>query len=208
MFSCGRLTNVAALGGAAHVPATIVNDTFTDTSGVLLTAHTGETGATWVDHVANGTAGTIEGNRFRPGANPNIYRASGAPANPNYYVEGLFTFLTDLSTDNIGVAGRMVPGETTFYLARYADATGWALFRILNNVTTPLGGNFADTFASGQRVCRLDMQGSTIRMLIDGVERTSVTDTAIADAGFAGIRCASAMGTTTGRHLEQLVAFG
>lgn len=201
-----RLMLAGALGNP-HVPATVVNDTFTDANAVALTAHVGEIGATWA-HYSGANAGAIQDNRVF-GGDAGAYIASGVPLSANYYVEALIDLITDLGTDNVGVIGRAVVGADSYYLARYAASNdSWALFTITGGVAQQIGSSFIDDWTTGSRVVRLDMQGSTIRVLTGGVERISVVDTTFAASGRAGLRWGAVQATTTGRHITQMVAFG
>lgn len=66
--------------------ADFVSDTFTDADATNLTAHTGETGATWTAH-PNGGAAVITGNQVKGNAGGNnLFYASGTPASADYTV--------------------------------------------------------------------------------------------------------------------------
>jgi hypothetical protein len=79
--------------------------------------------------------------------------------------------------------------------------------------TSTVLGSYSETLtALSTYALKLDMDGSTIRLLVNGVERVSATDTAITSAGRGGVRLgyASASGAadtpsdTTGLHVDNL----
>lgn len=188
-------------------PSCFMYDSMTDANNTPIKSHTKYT--TWTDYVANGTEAQISNNRLVGLATTNVYVSADEPPTADYYVEAIIDWVSSLSADNVGVAGRMQTGLNTYYFASYSHgATGFRLFKNVAGSSTQLGSTFTDAFSSGSRTVRLNMQGSTIKMLIDGVERASVTDTAITEKGFAGIRSAGTQTGSTGRHITKIVAFG
>lgn len=189
-------------------PTIFVSDTFTDADGVLLSAHTGEMGATWTLRSGTG-APTIQTDRIFCATATAVFTASGVPPSPDYYVEAIADVVTD-ANDNMGICGRMAEdGSANYYLWRYVQSSdGWGLFRFVGGTPTQIGSTFADNWSTGSRTFRLDMQGSTIRGLTEGIERVSVTDTTFADAGRAGIRWGALQTSTTCRHMTSFIAVG
>ncbi len=189
--------------------ASFLVDSFTGTNGTALTAHSPETGGAWSAQsgYTPSPANDIQNNRMRAGSSTGVYRNAAAPPSADYYVECVLDFLTTITADNIGVTGRAAAAANTFYFARWSQsAGGFQLFKCVAGTNTQLGSTYVSAFTSGSRTIRLTMTGSSIVMSIDGVERVSVTDTAIAAAGFAGVRCGLAHGTTTGIHMASIVA--
>lgn len=188
-------------------PVDFIVDTFTDANGTSIKSHVGDTKHVWGDLGSNGTVGTIENNRWRPAGNPNYFYANIAPPSANYLVEATFDLITNIA-DNIGIMGRAAIGATDYYLVRWASG-GWGMFKVVNNqAAVQLGSTFTDAFTSGSRVVGLSMMGRTISMIIDGVERASVTDDALINKGVCGVRAAVAVGTATGRHITLFRANG
>jgi hypothetical protein len=108
------------------------------------------------------------------------------------------------------VIGRASTSADTYYLARYRVASGvaqWELSRVVNAAATTLG-TYAETLSAGSTYrLKLDMQGSTIRLLLNGVQRISVFDSGITSAGRGGLRLGNASSSatdTTGLHLDNL----
>lgn len=186
--------------------ATFTSDSFTEGgSDVDLSAHTGEIGATWTEH-ASFTTGAITVDAandriYQSSAAASCYHSSGTPASADYYVEAELIHLSAADA-LIGVVGRVDTAANTMYIARYNEAnTRWELRKFVAGVTSGLG-TFTQSLSIGVTyTLRLDQVGSTIRLLVDGVERISVTDSAISAAGVAGVRAGGASTSTTRQHL-------
>lgn len=194
--------------------ATFVNDTFTDTSATDLTAHTGETGATWTEHTTYTSGQVVISNANRIRNNQNqlcVLYASGAPINADYYVQASLVVKNVGGESNAGVAGRIDTAANTMYGVRYSMTSGtpqWILFKIVAGVVTSLG-TFNETLADeSSTVLKLEMIGSSIKLFLGGVERIAATDSAISAAGKAGVsfRQANAVTDTVGQHLDDFSA--
>jgi len=187
-------------------------DSFTDTTGTAITAHTPETGGAWVLQTgyaptnpltisSTGTAYARDG--------LDVYRNTAAPASADYYVECVLVWKSTKSDDAMGVMGRADAAANTLYWARFsASAGGYQLFKTVAGTNTQLGTTQTATFTSGSHTVRLTMLGSTISMSVDGTTLVSVTDTAITAAGFAGVRCSPtvAQSDTTGIQMTSILA--
>ena len=200
---------------------TAVSDTFTDTTGVLLQNHVGATGATWTRYSTSqsGTDGVITAaaRLRRNNTLATMYYASGVPASPDYSVQADVYVRSLLTNDAVGVIGRASTSADTYYRARYvktgAATAAWELAKVVAGTATVLGSYSQTLSALSTYALKLDMAGSTIRLLVDGVERVSATDTAITTAGRGGLRLgySSATGAadipsdTTGLHVDNLV---
>jgi lysophospholipase L1-like esterase len=185
-------------------------DTFTDADGTDITSHTGEAGATWslITGYAPATPSKITSNRLYTTTAQGGYKASGTPPTADYYVEGVVRYLTNLASDSVGIAGRIDPAANTMYFGRYGNtAGGWQLFKVIAGAATQLGSTVTASFPTGlDKTLRLVMQGTTIKLLVDGVEVISATDSAISTAGFAGVRMTTTQTTTTGAHVASITA--
>lgn len=133
------------------------------------------------------------------------------PPNANYWVELKYE-LKDLSkTQRIGPTGRGAVNTRDFYLARiyyiaFASQANLQLFKAVGGTFTQLGSNYAfNVSAGGTYTVRLDMNGTTIRALLDGTQRISVTDSSHSGAGRAGIyNTADVAGSDTqGFHIDE-----
>ncbi len=132
------------------------------------------------------------------------------PASADYTVEADVYVASNLANDHIGVVGRMstTAGVETYYLARYEQpGQAWALYRRTNGSWNWLGSS-GQTLTPGTTYrLALDMTGTSIRVLVDGVERVAVTDGNITAAGRGGVAfglggAATTITNTTGMHLD------
>lgn len=173
--------------------ATFLSDTYTDTAGVLLQNHTGETGALWTKHPNAGSDALITtGGRLRAtSGTAALYYASGVPATAEYDVEAPFFVASVPSTTLDGIAGRLSTSVNTLYLARYNN-TGfqWELLKLVAGTATVLA-TFAQALTVSQTyTVKLQIRDAAKKLFIDGVERISSADNAITAAGRAGVRMA------------------
>jgi hypothetical protein len=192
-------------------------DTFTDTSGTNLTAHTGELNATWTQTVLSEQNGVVSNeNRARKNGNGVAVYISPALSTPDYAVEADVHAKTLINNDAIGILGRydnsVTSGTGTWYLARYLYSTTagnsqWQLYKDVNGTQTQLG-TYAQTITTGTNYrVRLQMVGTSITLWVNGVQRVSATDNAVTAAGYPGVRLGSpgsavVVNDTTGLHLD------
>lgn len=184
-----------------------LSDTFTGTAGTALESHTADTGETWTKHTSlgSGTA-DIRNNQVRGSATPALFWSSWTPPAADYYVEITLDVLDTGSPDTPGASGRIDTAANTHYHARYSRiSAGAQLFKFVAGTATQLGSTFSYTPADGDTI-RLDMAGTTIRLLINGVERISVTDSAITATGKAGLRWGNNQGVADRVHIASLTA--
>lgn len=172
-----------------------LRDTFTDTLGTVLDAHTGELGATWTEHPSYASSSILIGSSNDIYANfigASEYYASGVPASADYVVQGTFRMLSSMFgvNDAMTIWGRGTTVGDNKYAFMWRNITpAWELYRVISGVYTLLGSsgtNALDT--SNNRVGRLRMEGTTISAEVDGSTVISVTDANIAAAGRAGVR--------------------
>ncbi len=200
-------------------------DSFTSgAAATLLSARAGETSATWAPLGSNnatvetftpdqnfGGNSFFQGIRHSNGAGTGTYYASATPTSANYRVEADLTVKTLQTGDAVGVVGRLSTNGT-FYGAQYNVPTGaWQLYKSVNGTITLIGTPSAETLtptgstsSNGQRHLALDLNGTTIRLLVDGVVKVTATDSSITAAGRGGVRfvATSTSSTTTGLHLD------
>ena len=189
--------------------AEFVVDTFTDTDATALTAHTPDTGGTWVAHGSSiGTpTAPIVSNRL-DASNWGLYGAYYNNATPSSadYIVGV-----DVQTDGTvditsggGVFARLSSSATlTGYLVRMQDAQ-FLFQKFVSGSATTLGTKSYTPVSNQDYRLYLSCQGTTISVKCQrldnlnwinssGVEQAgettifSVTDASIGSAGFAGI---------------------
>lgn len=191
--------------------ALISSDSFTGTSGTLLTSRAGELGASWTYHSGSANTEQIssENRVFRLGPGYSINYVSGVPASPDYAVGADLYVKSNLVGGMAGVVGRLDTTTQTFYMARWEQATtNWNLVKSVNGTRTQLksSGQPALTVGESYRV-RLDMSGNQLTLSVNGVLVVSATDSAITSVGRAGIMDGEIGGTTsktdtTGLHFD------
>lgn len=190
-------------------PSPFLSDSFTDSQFTSILAHTPEIGGAYALQTGYAPANPcqIDGsNRLYAAAANDCYYNSASPPSANYKVEADFIFVTSIGTDNVGITGRADTAANTMYLLRYSRQAGqFNLLKLVAGSPTTLG-SFSDAFASGQRHVQLTMNGTTISCSVDGVEIINVTDNAITAAGRAGVRFGMNQTSTTGIHMDNLVA--
>jgi hypothetical protein len=188
---------------------TVVSDTFTDTAGVLLQSH----GTTWTRHASSDSDAAItnEDRVRRNGTGAALYYASGVPATADYSVQADI-HVKSAAWDGAAVIGRASTTANTYYRAGFfGPGPSWELYKVVNGTSTLLGSD-ADTLSAGStHTVKLEMLGSRIRLLVNGVERIAVTDTSITAAGRAGLRmgylgATSVPTDTSGLHLDNVTA--
>lgn len=200
--------------GWVRAPQTFLSDTFTDTTGTALTAHTGDAGAVWL--LQNG---------YAP-ASPNLINSSGRvysqvasaayqagglgqpTTGADYYVEADLFFASSVVNDTVAVCGRMANASDTLYSARYSvPAGGWMLHKFVAASATQLGSTVTLSFPTGlTKTLRLTMIGTTITLSVDGTSTISVTDSAI-DGSLgvaAGMRYTVGQTSSTGIHMSSI----
>jgi hypothetical protein len=189
-----------------------VRETFTDADDTLLQSHTGELGATWTKHPSYTGDTAITSNRARAGSGTTyaVYYSSGTTPGADYDVLGDFRVVTATAGsafDEVGLMGRMDTTADTYYAAYHVpgNTDEWWLYKGVAGVFTQLGTYAQALSASTTYAGKLEMRGSAIKFYVDGVERISVTDSAITAAGKAGLQTVDTS-ATTGIHLDNYFA--
>jgi hypothetical protein len=201
--------------------AVAVRDTFSGTAGTTLQSRSADVGGSWVRRDISGLGDddavfTPSGRIRKSNASTYaaLYTSSTAPTSADYTVSADIATVSSVPEDRVGVVGRMDPANPngTFYMARYEQAgAAYVLFRVVNDSWTYLGEWGAPVTANSTHRLSLDMNGTTIRMLVDGTQRLSVTDGGITAAGLAGVAMGFAYTTfptsttitdTAGMHLD------
>ena len=88
-----------------------------------------------------------------------------------------------------GVLGRVdAPNGNGYYVRYEQDNQRWVLYRVVNTNLTMLGQSGIQALTAGTTYrLALDLTGTSIRALVDGVQVISATDGAITAVGRAGI---------------------
>jgi hypothetical protein len=194
----------------------VSSDSMSGPTGTLLQSRSGETAAGWTKvGFSDANAVLTDAGRIRKEGSSTsgaLYYASATPQSADYTVEAdVYVRTNNLTNDMVGVVGRLDTSNAngTYYLARYEVASQkWMLYRRLNGSWDWLAESSAQALTQGSTYrLALDMKGTAIRVLVDGVQVVSVTDSAITGPGRAGVSLGFASGTstvtnTTGLHLD------
>lgn len=184
-----------------------VFDSFTDTNGTALDAHTGETGATWTKVVADTTglgAWLNGGYCMENGGSHGHYEASGTPATAEYDV--IVPWFVKTNLGNSGHLGRKQAGAVTFY-GVFFSGTDIILYKCVAGTYTSLGTYTLNPVVGTTYVIKLQIRDAAKKIFIDGVERISSTDNVITGAGKVAIRLDNASySTNTGVWAESITA--
>ena len=196
--------------GSTQAPIPFVSDTFTG-SAVAITAHTGETGATWTAVPGNTgtTALTLNGSgavvASTSGAPASFWYASGAPGGADYSSTLDVTVATSNSDSETGPTIRqstsartcyeLVPLNTTFALIRWVAGSATSIATVtpsggvLNSVTYRLTLTGTGTTITGkvQRLSDNNYLTSGGTWQSGTANAISVTDSNITAAGRPGI---------------------
>ncbi len=168
-------------------PATLpfLLDTFQ--GGVMdLALHTADSGHAWATHPYRATPIVLEGtarvlNSVASGIA--VAMSLAAPPSADYEVTAQW-FNTGIG----GVMGRLDPTTEDGYLLWCSSAgTAWRLYKVVAGALTQLGSTYAATIGGRHATGTLRMQGTSIKAIIDGVERISVTDATFVSAGRVGL---------------------
>lgn len=192
-----------------------VNDTFSDTNGTLLTAHTAG-GANWAKVTSPpASVPTINSNRVA-GNNATtaygIWTADNTPPSADYFVEGVIHCNT-LQGGSAGFAARM-SGSATGYVVLYDVAsTQWQLYRSVSGSFTAIGTNYTQSLsAATSYTVRIEVSGTgatvTITVYVDGVSRITYSDTnanRITAANKVGVWFNVTSGATQGLSIDSIV---
>lgn len=141
-------------------------------------------GANWVEVSGDWS---IVSNQLSPGAAGGtiILRAAGAMSTNDNSAQVTIAATAAVSQ---GVWCRGNSNITSGYLWRN-DGTSWDLFQVVGGSFTNIG-TFAGAAAPSD-VAKVQAVGSTIKGFVNGVQRVSVTDTAVASGTSVGIRSES-----------------
>jgi hypothetical protein len=173
-----------------------------------LNERSGQIGATWTYHPAINPGNTrwyIYGDTSNKRVHCGVWGAayaSGVPETADYSVSCDYVLLTSVPSLNLGITGRMSVTADTYYGVYYQDGE-LVLFKRVAGVTTSLGVWITTlSFGGTSYQLVLDMVGTTIRVLVNGTERISVTDGDITAKGRAGVRAIGNNDAGTGIHID------
>lgn len=160
-------------------------DTFTGSNGTELSSYN----ALWVKNSTQTGVLEIQSNKCVQNASPAAtacYVYDQSPASADYDVSAT----VQMSSAGIvfALVGRASKTANTMYAARF-NANALQLYKFVAGVATQLGSDVTQSVSfNTDYVLKLSMSGTTIKLFWDGVEKISVTDSAIGATGYGGIR--------------------
>lgn len=174
-------------------------DSFTAEPGTPLSAYMGESGIGWDASDGNyaivGAGNVLES----AAANSNYLQRRNDPVDPDQFAEARMVMRSTISDQGLGPAVRVLATRTGYYA--YHGGTRWAIVKVLDRALTRISNYYNASYADGAEVeVRLEARGSTLRLILDGTEVLTATDTSIA-TGSIGIRA-------YGRDTPRMIDFG
>ena len=211
-FLRGLAFAFAAATGATATAGNFVNDTFTGTTGTILSSHTGELGATWTALAGLTGGDKLDGNALRHSDGyPGWYVASGTPAtNGSFDVQTEVKLVGTLPSDQVGLIANATTGASTnMYVAMYDSVSatkGWVLRKYVNGVSSDTSAS-ATLTAGTIYTLKLEIRPGSQRLLVNGVEKVKTTDTSVGTPFKAGVfMMGSGSSTTNGLFLDNFAA--
>lgn len=185
-------------GNGTPFSAIFASDNFATGSGDVV-GTTPDVGGNWTDGSAGTATPVYASNRIRQknaGDPTNYTYVATDPGTPNYYVQADITPQSGGCDGIGGVCGRKTAGSGsganfTCYWADYYDtvSTGtrtWRLYKVVSGSYTSLG-SYTENIGTATKTLKLEMNGTAIKVYVDGVQRISVTDSSITANGRAGV---------------------
>lgn len=188
---------------------TFASDAFGGTAGTELSAYS----ANWSKVAgATGDAVITAAGRVRASSTTAvIYGHATAPASADYSVQADVHFASSAGAPRAGVVGRADASAASYYQFGLQETSGsvegLTLDKVVSGTATQLGRDTTISYTA-PNTCKLDMSGSTIKGIWNGVEKFSVTDTSISAAGKAGLRFINtgSPSDSTTYHLDNWIA--
>lgn len=185
--------------------AEFVSDTFTGADGTALAAHSPEVGGAWIDDraglVLSGGAVSVAPSGFL-----NSSHNAAVPPSSDYSVAADIRSPASGGGAAIGVTGRHVAGggDEGYYASYYPGAGIWRLYAMSGGFS--MIGDYEGPIApGGTKRVTLRMAGENITVLVDDVVRIAAVNSALPDAGFAGLWCEN--GTVGDLVADNFLAF-
>jgi len=186
--------NMSVASGYSNTAAILIikNDTFTRTTNIALTSHISDSGGGW-------EYGRTTGDLFTVLASTDDVRGQSwalgteALTSADYYVQATGRTRGTASSERFGVLARTTKNGAdypTSYLARIRGNGRWELIRTAPLPANWLGlasGTIAGFSPSTFYTIKLQVQGTTIRVFINGTQVAQVTNADIAGAGQVGL---------------------
>lgn len=168
-------------------------DTFAGIGSGDLGGRTASDGGTWTARdgsggIAGNGAGAITAGASSTSARFGYYH-SAVPASADYSVSATIVG-TNNTKSTLAVAARMNTAAQEQYHAYWLGGSGWSLFKRVGGTDTQLGSSSNTRDPSvASRTLKLTVNGTSIKVDVDGTNVISVTDSGLAAAGRTGVYC-------------------
>ena len=172
----------------------LTTDTFTDTNGTNLGAHTGEALATWTRHT-NSPANNlkIDSNEiYADTAAGAFYYSSATPATPDYTITGILGRASE-NDSTVSLLARVNTSANTYYALQYSITPNTSsthnllsLIKVVSGTVTTLA-SYKTTLAPDDPVV-FALRGSLLIGYVSSVAVLAAWDTSITAAGRVGIK--------------------
>jgi hypothetical protein len=183
--------------------ATVI-DTFTGTG--ALTAHTSDSGATWLNSAsstASVTGGMDLGNRLHITSALSgqvLYYPSVSAATSDQIVQADFSIFNTPPDGTPGILARFTESATpTYYMGRYNTGTSrYEVYKCVAGTLTRIDSNVAtQTLTSTYVTVRFEVVGATQKLYLDNVLLISLTDSSITTGTGWGVRLSGIINSNT-----------
>lgn len=204
---------------------TFLTDTFTDTTGTVLSSHTADSGSQWeaLDFSLRLTTSTttnrstIQSNQLGSvtnGNNPPGFRHPATPGSAEYDVQADFIIPTHDGTTSTQIVNFLLGARLTStgtasanvdrYYAGYVGANPkqYRIGKVVSNTLTLLTS--VNEAASGTVTALFEVRDATKRLLIGGVQKLTTSDNSITQVGRVGLD--GIRGSTTAGFIDNLTA--
>lgn len=190
-------------------PSSSLNDTFTDTDGTALSAHTGESGHTW--STTNGTDAAIRNDRVAAASVPCNLLSSYVPADVAQTIVAGFTALSTAAQNTL-IRFRIQSDTTYYYAGKVNNGTNkWVIGYTINGSTNNAAISAADIPGTTGTTYSVRVEdggvGGVIRLFINDVQVAQFTDNqpALNSKGRIGLRYSlAAAGAGVGMHVTSI----
>ena len=205
--------SVSTQTSAVTSVATDVHDTFADTAGTALVAHTADSGATWAEHPSQTDGAAVIGSSddvYNNAINGVNVLAQEALASSDYTVEALFTMLSSMVGVNDAaalLARSSRTNLTVLTLGFHNSVPNWQFYRTVAGADSLLSSAATRVVTTtDSRRAQIVCSGNTANVYVDDVLIMGpLSIESIADPGYAGIRffnVAVPSGVNSKLHLE------
>lgn len=172
------------------------SDSFTESTNTTLSSHTPDIGTSWTQLIDNGRTLEIDASNDYVTSSSDgsdvgtLYMANGSYLTADYTVTSTVTYADSDSNFTRSLAAR-IQDANNMYLVRYTN-TNVSLYKreagtwtLLNSRAASIGGSLVDPY-HGDTVT-LKVNGTTISVQVNGVNKISLTDATFSAAGKAGM---------------------